>query len=119
MKYEELLISPQEVLADMFNFSNVDMEDHLLHPEEIKEDDVVSGIDGIWFTQDMLQQQFDLNKIGRWKRELGLKNRISSSIIMARNLQRMDYDIDPISIFVHDKIRLLHSILHKSRRIAR
>ena len=93
VKYEDLLVEPERVLAELFRFLSLDLEGAALAPESISAAQAGIPIDGFWYTEEMYNRGFDLRRIDRWKRCLPPATRVLGSVLMATNLHRLSYPV--------------------------
>jgi len=95
IKYEDLVNSPEESIANLMIFLGLQVEKAQLHPEtekgsfELKSDDV-------WYTHKMHNQEINAGNIAKWKNDLNMIQKIVYQTIMAPRLCEYSY---PISTF--------------------
>jgi hypothetical protein len=110
IRYEELVSNPNSVLPKLFEFLHLELETHLFSPENITAQQTGVVIDEVWYTQEMYHQSFNTSKIGRWRKELSMMDRVLCNILMAENLMKLGYELESYSRSdIMDCIASLHA----------
>jgi hypothetical protein len=91
VRFEELVDEPEVVLAKLFGFVALEPEPACRTPERLRAANLGVPVDGAWLTEEDDGRSFDPSRVGRWRSELGLSDRLLASRLMAANLRRMAY----------------------------
>jgi protein-tyrosine sulfotransferase len=94
IRYEELVSNPDGVLPKLFEFLDLELEPQVFHPEHLSAQQAGVVIDSVWYTHEMYHQGFNTSKIGRWKKELSMIDRMLCNVLMAENLKKLDYETE-------------------------
>lgn len=89
IKYEDLVMQPEIELKKVCKLLEVDFEPAMLEPHKTQHDVV---IDNLWFTPEQYSAPVYDSKIGRWKLDLSLKDRLYISGYCQRYIELFQYD---------------------------
>lgn len=93
--YEDLILEPEKTIVKLLKFLKLDMESQLLSPEKVSAESVnmQSNQDTMFYTKQMMMQPFNPKRIGSWKNELGLFQKIFTNIFLSNKLKAFGYKI--------------------------
>lgn len=113
--YEKLLVNPEVEIRNICQAVGIEFEKGMVNPEFVnKEFDKKFTADGVWYTNEKLNQDFNTSKINRWKKELSEEEKIQLSQLMNENLKRFGYETETYSSSKILKTKLLRKIKRKS-----
>ena len=91
LRFEDLVAAPSTELQRLFAFLGLDLGDRQLHPESVRSAEMGLAVDGFWTTEASDQMAFNPERVGVWRRDLGLLRRRLATFLMGSNLKRLDY----------------------------
>lgn len=103
--YEKLITDPKTEIERVCKILEINFENRMIDAEFVNENfSSKFNADELWYTKDKLQQNFNLQKIGRWKSEISKNERVELSILMNENLSYCGYEIENFQVL--DKLKL-------------
>jgi len=112
LRFEDLVREPESELRCLFEALDLDLEPQVLAPELLRAEEMGLVVDGLWSTEESDRKGFDITRIGHWRRELGVLDRVAATGAMAANLERLGY---PVARSAARASRLLHRLVHRGR----
>lgn len=103
IRYEALIENPVTSLKPVFEYLNLELPENIMAPDQIKFDDAKydAHVNDIWYTSEMYNQNYNKENIDKWRRELTGLQKFYGSIIMAKHLKALGYDISGSYIFLN------------------
>lgn len=110
VRYEDVVVSPQQVLEPMLERLGLTLEEQLLQPESVDKDQLGYNVnvDGVWYTDGMFSQSLNSLSVSGWQQNLPWHKRLLANFMQCRNLQKMGYPVAPSILRLRaivDKIR--------------
>lgn len=93
VKYEELVINPRVVISDLMNWLGLPFECGQLELDRVERGNT-AVIDGLWYTAESYRKDISGLRVGVWRYELNLWQRLVANLLMGERLQEMGYGID-------------------------
>lgn len=97
VRYEDVVVSPKEVIEPLLDRLGLSMEQQLLQPESVEKEQLgyTVNVDGVWYTDGMFSQSLNNLSVSGWRQNLPWHKRLLANFMQCRNLQQMGYPVSP------------------------